>query len=129
MSSGPVPQGWGGRVSPRQRVVEAAGLGRRSATRVMTSVKEARGAKPFRLQVSTSEAIPAQCQLPACDQANSAFSRIRARGRLVRSTMFETVSNPPVIENEAQSRPADRLGQLAPVQPAPAAPSGTMKAI
>ena len=88
----------------------------------MTSAKKARGAKPFRLQVSTSEAIPAQCQLPACDQANSAFSRIRARGRLVRSTMFETVSNPSVIEQQAQSRPADRLGQLAPVQTRPRRP-------
>lgn len=104
-------------MSPRQQVVEAAGLGRRSATRVMTSAKEARGAKAVPFAALDERGDPCPVPAPRVRPGNSAFSRIRARGRLVRSTMFETVSNPPVIEHEAQSRTADRLDQLCSTRP------------
>src|SRR3954447_19419261 len=46
--------------------------------RLITSGREARGPTPISLQVSTSEAITAQCAAPPSEPANSAFFRVRA---------------------------------------------------
>lgn len=44
------------------------------------------GSTPINLQVSMSEAITAQCSAPPSEPANRAFLRVKASGRMVRST-------------------------------------------
>jgi hypothetical protein len=43
------------------------------------------------LHVSINEAITAQCSAPPSEPANSAFLRLSAMGRIVRSTTLECV--------------------------------------
>ena len=49
------------------------------------------GSTPLSLQVSMSEAMTAQCSPPPLEPANSAFSRLRAMGRIERSTVLESI--------------------------------------
>lgn len=59
------------------------------------------------LQVSTSEAIVAQCLPPSSEPAKSAFLRFRAIGLIERSTTLESISILP--SSRKRPRPAQRL--------------------
>ncbi len=56
--------------------------------RVITFATLARGPAPFSLQAAMREAGTAQCAPPLSELANSTFLRLKASGRIVRSTTF-----------------------------------------
>ena len=58
------------------------------------------------MQVSMSEATTAQCSAPPSDPAKSAFLRLRAIGRMARSTTLESISTRP--SSRKRLRPAHR---------------------
>jgi hypothetical protein len=55
---------------------------------VKTSVSQASGSTSLILQVSTSEAMTAQCSAPPSEPANSAFLRLSLMPRIERSTVL-----------------------------------------
>ena len=58
--------------------------------------EKASGSTPFSLQVSTSEAVAAQCSAPPSEPAKRAFFRVSAMGRIERSTVLESISIVPL---------------------------------
>lgn len=62
---------------------------------VSASVRRASGSTWFSLQVSTREAMMAQCSAPPSEPANSAFFRLSVIGRIERSTALLSSSIRP----------------------------------
>jgi hypothetical protein len=65
------------------------------------------GSMVFSLQVSTSEARIAQCSPPPSEPAKSAFLRLSASGRMVRSITLESISMRP--SSRKRVRPDQRV--------------------
>ena len=60
--------------------------------RLITSARQASGSMPMILQVSTSEAMTAQCAAPPSLPTKSAFLRVKAGGRMMGLTTAEMLT-------------------------------------
>ena len=69
---------------------------------VSVLASQACGFTPLSLQVSISEATIAQLAPPSSLPAKSAFFRFNAIGRMLRSTVLESISMRPVAEEARQ---------------------------
>src|SRR5450755_2711118 len=69
--------------------------GQRLTSFVRTSVVQARGSTELSLHVSSSDAIMAHPAAPRSWPANSAFFLVKAKPRIERSTVFESISIRP----------------------------------
>src|SRR4051812_17334354 len=70
-------------------------LGQLLTSLVRTSATYASGLMPCNLHVSISEASIAQFSAPSSEPAKSAFFLLRATGRMLRSTVLESISMRP----------------------------------
>src|SRR5713101_1958075 len=91
--------------------------GQRLTSLVRTSVVQPRGSTTLSLQVSRSEAIMAHPAAPRSWPANSAFFLVRAKPRIERSTVLESISIRP-SSRKRQAVPVvetvgERFGELA----------------